>query len=76
MNEHKDIANRWVGVSCYLDCKLATVAGRLNKFATVARLDGSQTAEFSWPTVDRVMRGTMEFRVNHTSTSICGGAHL
>lgn len=62
MNDRKRIADRWAGTQCYLDGKLAIIAGRLNDFATIATLDGSQSVDFAWLTVDRIMRGRMEFK--------------
>ena len=56
------IANRWAGKPCYLNDKPAKIVGRLNPFATVATMDGSQSVEFSWHTINRIMYGKMEFR--------------
>jgi hypothetical protein len=36
------------GAECTLNGKPATICGRLEKFATVAALDGSARAQFSW----------------------------
>ena len=49
------IADRWAGETCWLNGKEAKVTGRLNRFATVGTLDGSQRFEYSWHTVNRVM---------------------
>jgi hypothetical protein len=58
----REIADRWTGAYCWLDGKLATVSGRLNSHATIAILDGSQSVQFAWATVNRIMYGKMEFR--------------
>ena len=58
---HQKQKDRWVGMACYLDGKRASITGRQNQFATVAALDGSQSCEFSWEAVDRIMYGKMEF---------------
>lgn len=58
----REIANQFAGKSCWLDGKEAKVGGRLNRFATVATLDGKQSLEYSWHVVNRVMRANREFR--------------
>lgn len=62
MNDRKRLADRWAGAECYLDGKLAIISGRLQDFATIGTLDGSQSVEFSWLAVDRIMRRRMEFK--------------
>ena len=57
----KAIIERWCGRQCYLNGKPAIISGRKNRFATVATLDGSQSFEWNWHTVNRVMYGKMEF---------------
>ncbi len=60
--ERRAIADRFTGFRCTLDGKPAIVCGRLNRFATIATLDGALSVEFCWETVNRVMYGTMEFK--------------
>ena len=53
----KAIANQFAGESCYLDGTPAKVTGRLNAYATIAPLNSAvASVEFSWHTVNRIMR--------------------
>lgn len=56
------IANRYVCRSCTLDGKPATVAGMYLDYARIATLDGKQSIEYAWPTVQRVMESGGNFR--------------
>lgn len=62
--EHRPIADKWVGQSCTLNGKPATIAGRLKRFAFVAPLNLSDGGgvEYSWEVVDRTMNGTKAFK--------------
>jgi hypothetical protein len=50
------------GAACTLDGKPATICGRLERFATVATLDGSASAEFSWHACANVLDSGGAFR--------------
>jgi hypothetical protein len=60
--QRKAIADRFSGRACLLDGETAKIEGRLNNFATVARLDNKGSVEFSWNAVERIMTSTMAFR--------------
>jgi len=50
------IAEQFAGRRCYLDGAPAKIVGRQNGAATVATDDGQRAMEWSWHTVNRVMR--------------------
>jgi len=47
---------------CSLDGKPAKVCGRLNRFATVAQIDGPLALEWAWETVKRIMDTHRRFK--------------
>ena len=49
------LADRYAGMACLLNGRLAKVCGRLNSFATVVTLDGGERHDWSWETVENVM---------------------
>jgi hypothetical protein len=49
------LADRYAGMACLLNGKLAKVCGRLNPCASVCTLDGGESHEWSWETVAEVM---------------------
>ena len=57
------IKSRWVGASCTLNGKPAKVMGRAHRFATIGTLDGTMSAEWSWQTVDAIMKRTKSFQM-------------
>lgn len=58
----KAMREQWSGAHCVLDGKPALVAGRLEPFATIATVDGSQAIQFAWHTVNRIMRRDGQFK--------------
>jgi len=56
--------NRWAGAACFLDNKSAKVCGRLNDVATIAQLNSALSVDFSWATIDRIMRKTKHFKLS------------
>jgi heat shock protein HslJ len=50
------------GAACTLDGKPATITGRCNRFASVATLDLSARAEFSWHACANVLDSGGAFR--------------
>lgn len=53
---YSEMAERWAGAACTLNGRPAKVTGRLNRFATVAYMNGDMASvEFSWPAVETVM---------------------
>ena len=56
------LADKYTGQRCQLDGQEARIVGRLNDFATIATLDGTDIhGEWSWEAVDRIMSTTKEF---------------
>jgi hypothetical protein len=45
----------------FLDGKPAGIYGRLNRFATVAEIDGPLAVEFSWQAVKRIVDNDQKF---------------
>lgn len=58
----KAIAEEWVGEACWIDGHPAKVVGRLCRFAMIRSDNGILCVEYSWHTVDRVMRAHKEFK--------------
>lgn len=58
----KEIARQFAGRFCWLDGKEAKITGKKNRFATVSTMDGKMSFEYSWHTVNRVMRSHCQFR--------------
>ena len=50
-----------VGIDCILDGEMARIYGRLNKFATVAQIDGPLALEWSWETVKKIIDNDGKF---------------
>ena len=50
-----------MGIDCILDGERARIYGRLNKFATVAQVDGPLALEWSWETVKKIMDNDGKF---------------
>ena len=50
-----------MGQDCFLDGKPARIYGRLNKFPTVAQIDGPLALEWSWETAKRIMDNDGKF---------------
>ncbi len=46
---------------CKLNDKTATISGWSNPFATISTLDNTQSFEWSWVAVDRIMRNGRKF---------------
>lgn len=53
--QRRFLVDKWSGRHCLLDGQVATICGRLNRFATVAAIGRGPSAEFAWETVGRVM---------------------
>jgi hypothetical protein len=56
-----EVGRAFVGHSCRLDGKDATISGRQNDFATVSVLPNGPSYEFAWPTVARIMARDQHF---------------
>lgn len=54
--ETVQFADKWAGESCTLNSRNAKIVGRLNRFATVAALDMTLSAQWAWETVDCIMK--------------------
>ena len=50
-----------VGMDCILDGERARIYGRLNKFATVAQVDGPLALEWSWETAKKIIDNDGKF---------------
>jgi len=50
----QDRKDALVGRDCTLNGKRAVIVGRLNRFATIAALDGERY-DYAWETVERIM---------------------
>jgi hypothetical protein len=57
----KAIAEQWVGKVCWVNGHPAKVLGRLKRFATIASDNGLVSVEYSWHTVNTIMRTHKEF---------------
>lgn len=57
-----EIRNRLCNTPATLDGKPANICGRLNQFAIVRTLDGTASAEFSWPAVARIVASGAAFK--------------
>ena len=49
------------GMDCRLDGEKATISGWSNDFATISRLDGGGSYEWSWQAVNRIMQNGRNF---------------
>jgi len=47
---------------CTLDGKAAAITGAARPFATVRYLDNGLGCEFAWPTVERILAGSKNFK--------------
>jgi len=59
--EMKEIADKWTGYTCLLNGEKAVIKGRLLKFPIVASIESDLTIEYSWSTVDRIMKRDRKF---------------
>lgn len=59
--KHSDVATWCRGFDCTLNGKKATICGWSNQFATIATLDNTQSFEWAWPIVDRIMKSGRKF---------------
>jgi hypothetical protein len=59
--DYKTIAQKWSGQRCTLDGKDAIISGRLQKFGRVSTLDGKQSYEWCWQTIDGIMSRDQKF---------------
>ena len=56
------LANQWTGKACELDGQPARIVGRLLPFAKIAPDNPNlSSVEYSWETVNRIMRTTQAF---------------
>jgi len=58
INYRRDLCAR----PCTLDGKPACITGALNPFATVRFRDNGMGVEFAWPTVERILAGSKNFK--------------
>jgi hypothetical protein len=58
---YKQLSQKYAGARCTLDGKDAIISGILKKFGQVSTLDGKQSYEWCWTSIDAIMRNDEKF---------------